>query len=657
MCVAGITKEDLWPPHVEEDDMNIMNAKLFPVAHTDRTPSLADILWLANTDSTDRTLLQPWRSSWRLSLAEVSKATRTCTKGKFGCLTALSQTILCLAIKHRHFQLLFSFSQVLSLVDYEEEFAWRNELFFSVGEARAKQILTEGESLGLSKFFGNAVVEAYHARVLEALDEIAATCSSPGIAARTLASIADVLGHLAGGKGGMRSGPAGNKQWKLGFDELERGNIADGVRALARERGNWLGRPEHLVRAARHYEGAAQILIRHAVMTARTFVSLSEGSPAPMNCWVVAECPARLDLSGGWSDTPPITYEHGGAVVTVAIQVDDKKPIGAKVRRIPDQHLQLHVGSGFAKSVLILKEIEDLADYNQPHAPGALLKAALYCAKVVDPDSALHTQLKEKYDGGFEMAVWSNLPQGSGLGTSSILAGALLAALWRCIGKQYTLKDLIHAVLHLEQMLTTGGGWQDQVGGLVGGLTLGTSGVGLPLLVNFKRLAVSSSVIARLNKQLFLVYTGKTRLARDLLQNVIRQWYARLPGIVATEDDLVKGAHVCVSAVEHGDLPALGKCMENYWAQKKRMAPGCEPAIVASMRVALESYALGITMAGAGGGGFLYILLKPEFSVDTLRDVLSGVEGAQHVTIHRALVDESGLTVRLTDEVDNMETC
>ena len=132
---------------------------------------------------------------------------------------------------------------------------------------------------------------------------------------------------------------------------------------MAKERENWLNRPEHLVRAARHYEGGAQILIRHAVITARKFIDVEEGTPAPMGCWVIAECPARLDLSGGWSDTPPITYEHGGAVVTLGIRVDNKKPIGAKVCRIPAKHLVLHVGSGSTETVLILKDFSDLADY------------------------------------------------------------------------------------------------------------------------------------------------------------------------------------------------------------------------------------------------------------------------------------------------------
>ena len=59
---------------------------------------------------------------------------------------------------------------------------------------------------------------------------------------------------------------------------------------------------------------------------------------------------------------------------------------------------------------------------------------------------------------------------GSGLGTSSILAGGLVKALWQLMGTQWTDEDLFNQVLAVEQMLTSGGGWQDQVGGIVPGL-------------------------------------------------------------------------------------------------------------------------------------------------------------------------------------------
>lgn len=54
------------------------------------------------------------------------------------------------------------------------------------------------------------------------------------------------------------------------------------------------------------------------------FFKLQEETPVAQGNWVLAECPARIDIAGGWSDTPPITYEHGGAVATVGLLIDGK---------------------------------------------------------------------------------------------------------------------------------------------------------------------------------------------------------------------------------------------------------------------------------------------------------------------------------------------
>ena len=62
-----------------------------------------------------------------------------------------------------------------------------------------------------------------------------------------------------------------------------------------------------------------------------------------------------------------------------------------------------------------------------------------------------------------EVELWSDLPQGSGLGTSSILAGCLIAVFWSILGRKFNKNDLINGVLFVEQLMTTGGGWQDQV--------------------------------------------------------------------------------------------------------------------------------------------------------------------------------------------------
>lgn len=66
--------------------------------------------------------------------------------------------------------------------------------------------------------------------------------------------------------------------------------------------------------------------------------------------------------------------------------------------------------------------------------------------------------------------------------------------------------------------MTTGGGWQDQIGGLVGGIRLGLSEAKLPLQVDVVDLQVRKEYIEKFTDHLVLIYTGKTRLARNLLQ-------------------------------------------------------------------------------------------------------------------------------------------
>ena len=80
------------------------------------------------------------------------------------------------------------------------------------------------------------------------------------------------------------------------------------------------------------------------------------------------------------------------------------------------------------------------------------------------------------------------------------------------------MQTLFMQVLHVEQMLTTAGGWQDQVGGLTGGLKIGISDAKLPVHIRVEFPVVPPDVLQDFSRRLISVYTGKTRLARNLLQ-------------------------------------------------------------------------------------------------------------------------------------------
>ncbi|XP_064016610.1 L-fucose kinase isoform X5 [Pogoniulus pusillus] len=603
---TGIRAGDLWAAEAPASSRCLLNARLFPVLHARQALGLPDLLWLLAPTVPGEQLAR-WRAAWRMSWQEL-----------------------------------------LPCLDKAAELGARRELFFLQAQRKVRRVLLGRQDSSLLPLACSAVHEGYHEAVLGTLDEVASGSGDAGIAARALACVAEVLGCMARGEGGLRSGPAANREWAPALRRLESGDLAGGVRLLAAERRKWMSSPALLVRAARHYEGAEQILVRQAVMSSCQFVSVGQTELPPVGHWVQVTCPARLDLSGGWSDTPPISYEHGGAVVDVAVLVDGRRPIGARARRIGQPQLRL-LSLGASTSQLLCQELEDLQDYCQPHAPGALLKAAFICTQVVQfpSEKPLRVQLMENFGGGFEVHTWSDLPHGSGLGTSSILAGAVMASLYRAAGKVASTESLIHAVLHLEQRLTTGGGWQDQVGGLMPGIKIGRSKAQLPLRVEVEKISVPEGFTQTLNDHLLLVYTGKTRLARNLLQDVVRNWYARLPSIVQNANALVSNAEECARALRQGDLPLLGQCLERYWQQKKCMAPGCQPLAVGRMMAALQPHVYGQCLAGAGGGGFLYVLTKAPGQKEALQQVLAQTQGLGNFSIHSIQVDTGGFSVEV----------
>ena len=134
------------------------------------------------------------------------------------------------------------------------------------------------------------------------------------------------------------------------------------------------------------------------------------------------------------------------------------------------------------------------------------------------------------------------------------------------------------------------------------------------------------------------------------MQDVIRNWYARDESLFATVDQLEAIGNECFAAFCAGDLSLVARCIDEYWQLKQRMAPGCETAFVTRLRGAMQSDGPARTrvlscasLAGAGGEGFLYGLLAPGVSRETLEATLATVEGAAEARIYLSSVDFNGL--------------
>lgn len=215
--------------------------------------------------------------------------------------------------------------------------------------------------------------------------------------------------------------------------------------------------------------------------------------------------------------------------------------------------------------------------------------------------------------------------------------------------------SLVHAVLTLEQMLTTGGGWQDQVGGLVGlgsPAQVGRSAPALPLRVTVDSVPLGDAFREALEARLVLIFTGQPRLAKHLLVEVLRRWWsspaspaptsaaaasgsstsasppasasapaptsssvASRGGVGRAMAALVANAEACAASLAAGDLKGLGRCLADYHELKRTMVgmPAYEPPYIANLAASLRPRSHGLALCGAGGGGFLAVLLKDPY--------------------------------------------
>lgn len=363
------------------------------------------------------------------------------------------------------------------------------------------------------------------------------------------------------------------------------------------------------------------------------------------NLHIDARSPVRLDLAGGWSDTPPYCFDRGGAVVNVAIDLDQGPPVRCTVRTTPQKKLILHSVDLGRRS-----EITDWPTDQQPnvHDPLAMHYVAMQLAGLVPARGQSVRNWLAKLGVGLEVQTDCRVPKGSGLGTSSILAATLLSALYRVRGMKRSHEQLITDTLLLEQRLGTGGGWQDQAGGIVGGVKITRTAPGVPQQPRVERIVLSDERLGDLQDRLVVYYSGQQRLARDILRRVMGRWLGREPAMVGLMDSLTRGAESLTLALRAGRWSRVATEIARYWEIKKSLFAGSTTPSVDVMFSQCAPHSAACGLAGAGGGGFAYFFCRDARQASRLREFLSErslIPGTMG-TVYQTKINTRGLVVR-----------
>ena len=353
--------------------------------------------------------------------------------------------------------------------------------------------------------------------------------------------------------------------------------------------------------------------------------------------------PVRIDLAGGWTDTPPYCMYAGGNVVNVAIELNGQPPLQVYVK--PSKEYKIILRSIDLGAMEVVSTWDELHDYKKIGSPFSIPKAALALAGFVPEFSAEHypsleDQLKN-FGCGLEVTLLAAIPAGSGLGTSSILAATVLGAISDFCGLAWDKSKIGYRTLILEQLLTTGGGWQDQYGGVLHGLKLLQTGEGFNQNPSVRWLPEYLFTDPQYQGCHLLYYTGITRTAKNILAEIVQGMFLNSATHLRLLAEMKTHALDMFEAIQCGNFETYGKLIAKTWEQKKALDSGTNPPAVEALITQIKEYALGYKLPGAGGGGYLYIVAKdPDAALQIRRQLTASPHNPNARFVEMSLSDK-----------------
>lgn len=296
---------------------------------------------------------------------------------------------------------------------------------------------------------------------------------------------------------------------------------------------------------------------------------------------IISRTPYRLSFFGGGTDYPIWYREHGGAVLSAAIN----RYCYLTCRWQPPFFAH--------RSRIVYSVIENVSDNASIRHPS--VRECLRFFDITD---------------GIEIHHNGDLPKMTGLGTSSSFAVGLLNALHRLLGHPApTPLKLAQEAIHVERNLCCEHvGSQDQTAAAFGGLNhirFGTNDS-----IEVYPLKLPPARLAMFETSMMLFFTGFSRFASEVVT-------AQLDNLPRKTRELNEMASMVPEGIRilrgTGDLTDFGHLLHESWMLKRSLSSRVStPEIDAMYAVARNAGALGGKIAGAGGGGFLLLFVPPD---------------------------------------------
>jgi D-glycero-alpha-D-manno-heptose-7-phosphate kinase len=315
---------------------------------------------------------------------------------------------------------------------------------------------------------------------------------------------------------------------------------------------------------------------------------------------VRARAPLRLGLAGGGTDVSPYCDDHGGYVLNATINMYAYANLETR-------------GDERVRFVAADREFTDETDAGADLPDGGPL--ALH--------KAVYRKIVERFRGGEPLPVTltthTDVPPGSGLGSSSTLVVAMVSAFKELLGLplgEYDVAQLAYEIERVDAQLH--GGRQDQYAATFGGVNFIEFYEDNRVIVN--PLRIRDSVLSELEASLVLYFTGVSRDSARIIDEQTSNLLAKDRTSLEAMHQLKRDALAMKEAVLKGDIPRFGRILGRSWHAKKQTAEGISNDMIDRIYEAgTRAGAYAGKISGAGGGGFLMLLVDPVLRANVIR--------------------------------------
>ena len=295
-----------------------------------------------------------------------------------------------------------------------------------------------------------------------------------------------------------------------------------------------------------------------------------------------SKAPLRISFAGGGTDVPPYPSQEGGCVLSTTINKF------AYVSLIPRQDKNINISS---------LDFDIMAKYNVDQEV------------IYDGQLDLVKSVLKNMDicQGLDMYIHSDAPPGSGLGSSSTMAVALVGAIKHWLQLPMTDYEVSEKAYFVERKdLKIDGGMQDQYAASFGGVSFIDFYGENDVVVN--PLRINKTIINELEYSLLLCYTGGTRLSAKIIEDQVKKYNDKEKKSVKALRELKQITFDMKDALLRGNLDNFGDLLHQGWENKKKLSGKISnPNIDGLYHTARKAGALGGKLLGAGGGGYLLI--------------------------------------------------